>query len=279
MSTSQGRRRLCDFAMNKIKQIIVAAKGFVLSKWKAAKGFTRTLILLFGILLGAGIIVLIIYKIPNKSLQNIILAIAAAIFGGLFTLIGVSWTIRKGDADRRADLIRIESERKEEERKKHIPYIKITSDTVADYTLGFHVPEGLNLGDLNQRGQLNNNVFLSVLIDGFVIRNISSSNIILKGFIFEGEPYVLEHGMLLEKDATCKIETTRNHSIILAKDTQQLSLIVEDILENKYEVGCLFHIMPDHHGGHVRATMEDGEELIGFSHTYKIINAMLPRLI
>ena len=49
--------------------------------------------------------VYLIYLIPEKELQAIILTIVAALYGGLITLVGVAWTIKKSDKDRKADEI------------------------------------------------------------------------------------------------------------------------------------------------------------------------------
>lgn len=70
--------------------------------------------LVLELLFGMGIAIYLIYIIPNETLQSIIVAIVAAVFGGMFTLIGVAWTFKKGDMDR-----------KEDERKKNIPYMKV----------------------------------------------------------------------------------------------------------------------------------------------------------
>lgn len=51
-----------------------------------------------------------IANIKDDKIQTIILSLAAAIYGGLLTLIGVAWTIKKSDRDR-----------KEDEEKKAIP--------------------------------------------------------------------------------------------------------------------------------------------------------------
>lgn len=45
---------------------------------------------------GIAITIYLIYTIPNPSLQNIVLIIASALFGGLITLVGVAWTIKDG---------------------------------------------------------------------------------------------------------------------------------------------------------------------------------------
>ncbi len=47
--------------------------------------------------------ILLIYKIPDVSLQTIVTAIVAALIGGLLTLLGVMLTIKKSDNARRED--------------------------------------------------------------------------------------------------------------------------------------------------------------------------------
>lgn len=63
---------------------------------------------------GIAITIYLIYIIPNPSLQNIVLIIASALFGGLITLVGVAWTIKDGH--------RREAESK---RLEKIPYLEI----------------------------------------------------------------------------------------------------------------------------------------------------------
>ena len=56
------------------------------------------------------LMILLIYKIPDQQLQTIVLALVAALLGGLLTLLGVMMTIKKSDMDR-----------EEEERKRAKP--------------------------------------------------------------------------------------------------------------------------------------------------------------
>ena len=77
-------------------------------------------LLLQDFLVGVALTVYLIYIIPGKtmeingvvvidnSLREIITTIVSAVYGGLLTLVGVAWTIRKGDDDRRRDIKRIE---------------------------------------------------------------------------------------------------------------------------------------------------------------------------
>lgn len=85
-----------------------------------------SLLFIFELLVGIALTIYLIYKIPDDlgNLQTIITTIIAALFGGLFTLLGVAWTIRKGEEDRKKDREQLENDRKEEERKKAIPYLQ-----------------------------------------------------------------------------------------------------------------------------------------------------------
>ena len=52
------------------------------------------------------LLTLLIYKIPDQTLQTIIIALTAALIGGLLTLLGVIMTIKKSDKDRKEDEIK-----------------------------------------------------------------------------------------------------------------------------------------------------------------------------
>lgn len=52
------------------------------------------------------LMILLIYKIPDANLQTIVTALAAALIGGLLTLLGVMLTIKKSDKDRKEDEIK-----------------------------------------------------------------------------------------------------------------------------------------------------------------------------
>lgn len=64
----------------------------------------------FDLLIGIGLSVYMIYILPEEQLKTIVTAVVAALYGGILTLVGVAWTIRHSD-----------KERKEEEKKKAKP--------------------------------------------------------------------------------------------------------------------------------------------------------------
>ena len=47
------------------------------------------------------LLILIVYKIPNESLQTIVVALTAALIGGFLTMLGVMLTIKKSDRDKK----------------------------------------------------------------------------------------------------------------------------------------------------------------------------------
>ena len=49
------------------------------------------------------LLTLLIYKIPDQTLQTIVIALTAALIGGLLTLLGVMLTIKKSDQDRKLE--------------------------------------------------------------------------------------------------------------------------------------------------------------------------------
>ncbi len=55
----------------------------------------------FDLLVGVGLSVYLIYVIPDEKLRNVVIAIVAALYGGILTLVGVSWTIRHSDKERK----------------------------------------------------------------------------------------------------------------------------------------------------------------------------------
>ena len=59
--------------------------------------------MVFDFVLGVGLSIYLIYIIPNEGLQNIIIPIVSAVYGGLLTLVGVAWTIKKSDSDRKQE--------------------------------------------------------------------------------------------------------------------------------------------------------------------------------
>ena len=84
---------------------------------------SNTFFLISGFCLLIGLTVYLLYLIPEnyKDLQNILITIIAAVFGGSITLVGVAWTIRQGQIERAEDRKQLEEDSKQEEIKRAKP--------------------------------------------------------------------------------------------------------------------------------------------------------------
>ena len=235
--------------------------------------------LLQDFLWGVAITVYLIFLIPDESLQTIVLSITAAVYGGLLTLVGVAWTIKDANEKRQEDLIRVENERKEEDRKKHIPYVRISFDknNFSPVVVNANITQGLDFGKEEDLALLDNKVFYSVNIKNFDIKNISSENIIIKGVFVHGKFYKFSTEEILEPNVCCKIQTTNNWWIPVARPDKKLSLVVSDVIGNLYEIEC--HISYDFETSrHQIATVGD-EEYTGFEYSYIVTSVGLPIFI
>ena len=70
------------------------SNSFIIQKERT--NFTK-IGLLQDFLIGIALTIYLIYTIPNKEIQEIIIPIISAIYGGLLTLVGVAWTIKHGN--------------------------------------------------------------------------------------------------------------------------------------------------------------------------------------
>lgn len=189
--------------------------------------------LVLELLFGMGIAIYLIYIIPNETLQSIIVAIVAAVFGGMFTLIGVAWTFKKGDIDR-----------KEDERKKNIPYMKVVHGIKQTSEVCAHIYRGLDLSNPKELEKVDGNTLYLITIQDCIMKNISESNIILQGMLFDNKRYDFTDPVILEKGEVCNIRTTDNHSIAVSNLESMLNLIVKDTMDNVYSIECKLNYVP-----------------------------------
>lgn len=179
--------------------------------------------LLQDFVVGIGMSIWLIYLIPDSDLQTIAMTMVAAVYGGLFTLVGVAWTIKKGDNDR-----------KEEERKKYIPYVSFQSNSLPlDRILdAFCVKIPRSKQDKK----------LYYHFDPFEIKNISSSNIIFKGIRFNNDIDIFCKKFILEKEKSLDVRIEGGLNIGI--DLSAIGLLAEDMLCNTYYLKCGFQCCP-----------------------------------
>lgn len=227
--------------------------------------------LLQDFIVGIGLSVYLTYIIPNSTLQEIILTMAAAVFGGLFTLVGVAWTIRKGDADRKSELLRIEKERKEEERKIHVPYLKVVDDTMAHESVNCRLIDKIDFFIPSSLEQIEDNSVYTIIIENFVVKNVSVHNVFLLGIMMDDILCPFDNEHLLETNTTCELRF--KGEVTLTKPLKQLLIIVGDVIGNKYSIACKLN--PDSRLG-VPMTSDNGEEYHNHCYKYVIKSVTLP---
>ncbi len=213
----------------------------------------------------------LIYIIPNTSLQNIVLSIAAALLGGIFTLLGVAWTIKKGEADRKEDLWRIESERKEDERKKYIPYIRIANEYQAAHASRVSL---INEVDINK---IQDETYYVIKFNHFTVKNSSQHNILLLGIYLNNNYYKFNTTEIVECNSVCQIQFPIKQWISFAEKVDSISLVVSDVLENKYIVSC--DIYKEMDNAPIKNILENQKEYTIYSFTYTIQNLSIPNFL
>ena len=235
--------------------------------------------LLQDFLWGIAITVYLIFLIPDALLQTIVLSMTAAIYGGLLTLVGVAWTIKDANEKRKEDLLRVEVERKEEERKKNIPYIRLSFNRDLPPLVATAPMENiLNFENLEELARLERNVFYQVSIKDFIIKNLSNANIILNGVIAYEKYFAFSRREIIESDACCLVKTTENAMISVAYPEQSIYLVISDTLGNQYKIECHLTLEPGADRWRL-VTKIDGEEYTGIDLPYKVDSIDPPALI
>lgn len=236
-------------------------------------------VLPFDLLLGMALTIYLIYIVPDEALQNIILAVVVSVLGGIIALVGVAWTIRHTNQSRQEDLLRMETDRREEERKKHIPYIRISFDKeLPPIVVDAHIRTGIDFENPVDIATIKDKVYFSVNIRDFNIKNVSNANIFLKGVILQQTYYPFDQIELVEPGACCRVQTTNNYMIAMAEAQESIRLVICDILGNDYEVTCPVSHSHDSVRLQQFTTVED-IEYMGHSCTYVVISADIPVLI
>ena len=218
-------------------------------------------LLIIDFLYGIGLTIYLIYIIPEKytNLQTIVTAIIAAVYSGLLTLVGVAWTIRKGDKDRkddlerrdkerredleridrerREDLERIDKERTEEERKKYKPFfiageycndknikIIVKSDFIENESFSFVFNEKCTKPYVMKQWSINNTNLNSFAIYGLKFNNVLVN---IRPYKFVSQKENINIDML---------------TFFTREEINSISIMVIDMLDNVYEVGLGFYL-------------------------------------
>ena len=227
------------------------------------------------LILGLIVVAYLIFLIPNDTVQGIVLTIISALLGGAFTLLGVAWTIKKGDADRQAELRRIEEERRDETRKKYTPYIMPDFAVIATNAARVQRTNDLDFTKAEDVDRIQDDTYYVNKINCFTIRNVSASNILVKGIYFNGNYHEFCFDTLVESNGVCQIQVGINHWFAFPEKIDSIRLLVADILNNEYTVECLFSAALDQHP---QKETHNGIEYLVYSYTYSVEGISLPVL-
>lgn len=180
--------------------------------------------LLQDFLLGIGLSIYLIYIIPDYDLRVIVIPVVAAVYGGLITLVGVGWTIRKSDQDRKEELIQknrpfvfiVNRKRKQTENLVKFKFEKLFADTKV-----------FDKGD-------------QYFIDYFIVKNPDFSFSALKGLCINNDIIAMSIAQVFDKGHIykCQCDLEFNYSGTIDK----IYLLLEDMLDNHYalELNCKF---------------------------------------
>ena len=164
---------------------ILIAKILKISK--AEKVLEYGSLIIICILLLMGISYVISFLNPNVDGYQTFVTLFASFIGGGLTLIGVAWTIRREAKNRQEDFDKREQERKEEERKKAIPYLRV-SESKNEYKSSFVV-------DIQVKQKKN-----GILQGTMYLFTINESIYIFKGAIIDGKLYEVGERLLSKEN-------------------------------------------------------------------------------
>ena len=231
---------LCDFFYmtfiinNLTLRLILGGLIMIIVFYNLSKAFiSGNKVFNFGLIqdfiVGISLTVYLIYIIPNKELQEIIIPIIAAVYGGLLTLVGVAWTIRKSDNDRKIE---------EEQKAKPIVFIcnpKTTSINKDGLIKAILLSE-LEKGTLKKA----NEKIEAYILPQITINNSDYSYVAIRGFKVNNEYHIYDFGRVLQKEKTiCLVNDFRFE---FAGEIETVALLLQDMLENLYELELNFSI-------------------------------------
>lgn len=181
--------------------------------------------LLQDFLLGIGLSIYLIYIIPNYNLRVIVIPVVAAVYGGLITLVGVGWTIRKSDHDR-----------KEEQIQKNRPFVFIVNPAGGQAKNSIAVQLDYIC--------LNDEVFSGsekYSLDYFMIKNADYSFSSLKGICINNDLIFMSIAQVFDKEKTyrciCNLQFKYREKI------KKVYLLLEDLFEHYYALEVCFEIV------------------------------------
>lgn len=172
--------------------------------------------------------------VEESILQNVIIPIYASVLGGALALAGVAWTIRFTKNERVEQDKKRDEERRTEERKKYRPVFNIYHGEYRSFVdahfedfNGIHEIGYGYLGSINREHQ--------VVIEDFILENSCFTEFYIRGVKINNKQYDRDRNLFIKKEAYVQFDLD-HMPLNLSEIFQTISLIVEDLLGNVYEV-------------------------------------------
>ncbi|MBQ3128440.1 MAG: hypothetical protein IJC13_05325 [Clostridia bacterium] len=158
----------------------------------------------------------------------------AALIGGGITLAGVAWTIKDSNDKRKADLERIEMERKEDDRRKHRPIMHVYAGPYSGLKTDINVMKWLKNTEQISK-EATEKLKVPNKIRSCYFGNTEFSNVYVWGIKLNGNITNFDSIRYIKKDSYFYLDFS-DKPIYTEKTIETISLIIEDVLENLYEL-------------------------------------------
>ena len=181
------------------------------------------------LVLGYGSIFYTTYGVGDNTIFNSLISVFSAIVGGGLTLGGVAWTIKHE-----------KEEKKLEEKLKAKPVVFICDFNNLNHTLEKPLQKYMisnnNYGTLKRADEKH----VSYSIPQIIISNSDYSCVSVRGFRINNGYHIYDYGQVLSKNAL--IEMVGTYSFRYDNTIEYVSLILQDMLNNVYELEVNFEI-------------------------------------
>ncbi len=171
--------------------------------------------------------------LKDDNFQTFVTVYAALIGGGI-TLAGVAWTIKDGNDKRKEDLDRVEMERKEDDRRKHRPIMHVYAGPYSGLKTDINVMKWLKNTEHISK-EATEKLKVPNKIRSCYFGNTEFSNVYVWGIKLNGNITNFDSIRYIKKDSYFYLDFF-DKPIYTEKTIETISLIIEDVLENLYEL-------------------------------------------
>ena len=168
--------------------------------------------------------------VDSKTIQNIIVPIYAAAIGGIMTLGGVAWTIKKSDKDR-----------KEDDKKKYRPIVNLYKMKDNETINGKFWNGSVFVGIPDNPFEKSEDKKMAYKLHNFICINTDFSQFYLSGVIINN--IIVHSNIKLYVDRSDYFGFDLKTMVYSKNEIKYFSLIIQDLLGNEYKLPTKFEII------------------------------------